>query len=740
MRRSLLRNLLFVVILTLLVGGGLVASRLVIVHADTQQRMTINAQTVPLVQSAYLLHALDSGKRLELSVGLRLRHKAELQFLLREIADPHSSHYRQYLTSEQFKQAFAPTPQQVQQVVTYLQGQGLTVTSIAANNLLIDATGTVAQVQQCFGVQINTYQLGPRVFFANAQAPDLPASIAPLVVSVGGLDNSAQYHPLYQRLALPPTVSSTPPGLSPHDLISAYDVAPLRNSGVNGQKQSVALLELDGYQESDVKQYFQSYAINHPAITNYMVDNFNGDAGQGSVETTLDIEMIGSIAPSAHILVYEGPGTTQGLNDTYTKIVNDHQANIVSMSWGLCESSTGNAELQTLDAIFAQGAAEGMSFIAGSGDSGAYDCQSRTPAVDSPADDPNVTGVGATTLQLNGGAYGSESVWSNPAQIVRGPLGGGSGGGVSTFFPQPSWQSGPGVQNPYSNGNRELPDVAAFGDAATGFSVYCTVRNAGCPADGWTKLGGTSVAAPFWAASLLLVSQYMQENANSTLGLVNPTLYGLFNANPPYPPFHDVVTGSNLYYPATAGYDLASGMGSPDVYNIARDLAPSSTAATPTPAQLLQNGGFENGITGWQETSKMGYELLDSSNPHSGKNDVFMCGYSGCDDHIAQTFTVPTDYTAITLSYWWYASTSETVDQCVDTFSSFLQDSSQTTLRTLQQSCNATAASTWQHVQFDLTTDLISYKGKAVTLLFHGINGRVQTSAFFIDDVSIAVS
>ena len=119
------------------------------------------------------------------------------------------------------------------------------------------------------------------------------------------------------------------------------------------------------------------------------------------------MEIVAAMAPHANQIVYEGPNTTQGLNDTYNKIVTDNKAQIASTSWGLCENSSGSAELQTLDAIFKQGATQGISFFAASGDSGAYDCGDTNLAVDSPADDPYVTGVGGTNLQLNSGAYGS---------------------------------------------------------------------------------------------------------------------------------------------------------------------------------------------------------------------------------------------------------------------------------------------------------------------------------------------
>lgn len=773
MQRNIVRNLLFGMVALLLVGTSLIAVSMA-VHADPNQRVTLYGQAVPLVQQARLLRTADANQQLNLSIGLRLRNQADLDSLLSSIYDPQSPQYHQYLTPDQFNQLFAPTPDQVLQVEAFLQSQGLTVTSVASNNLLIDATGTVAQAQQTFKAQINTYQLGSRTFYANATAPTVPGSISQLITSISGLDNSVQYHPLYQRgqsswhhvekqhhhaLLAGPTS-----GYGPKDLAGAYNAAPLQSTGTLGDNQTVALFELDGYQQNDVAQYLQNYNLGNPSVTNVLVDGFNGSAGQGAIEVELDMEVVAAMAPHANQIVYEGPNTTQGLNDTYNKIVTDNKAQIASISWGLCENSSGNAELQTLDAIFKQGAAQGISFFAASGDSGAYDCGDTNLAVDSPADDPYVTGVGGTNLQLNSGAYGSESVWSNPNNTQRGPKGAGGGGGLSNTFKQPNWQTGPGVHNQYSNGFRQVPDISADADPATGYAMYCTVTNSGCPGTGWISVGGTSASAPLWAGSAALVNQYLQAQGKHRVGFVNPTLYSLFKAQQQLPAFHDVTSGNNLYYPATSNYDLASGIGSPDIYNIARDLVALSSGGTPTPTPspfpsptdtpppsptstltppppILQNGDFENGQAPWQESSTKGYQLIDPSNSYSGQYSAYLCGYAGCNDRIWQSFTVPESYTKITVIYWWYSDTNKTVKQCLDTFSSHLQNSSGGTIRTMQQSCNTNVTNNWVQESFDVSNNLFAYKGKPVTLLFHGINapGQPQASDFFVDAVVVTV-
>ena len=508
-----------------------------------------------------------------------------------------------------------------------------------------------------------------------------------------------------------------------------------------------------------------------------LVNGFNGSAGQGAIEVELDIEVVGAMAPHANQLVYEGPNTTQGLNDTYNQIVHDHKAQIVSISWGLCESSTGPAELKTLDNIFKQGASMGISFFAASGDSGAYDCNDSNLAVDSPSSDPYVTSVGGTNLQLNAGTYGSESVWSNANDMQRSPKGSGGGGGISNTFLQPSWQTGLGVINANSSGApcnapnaqycREVPDVSAAADPATGYAMFCTVTNAGCPSTGWITVGGTSASAPLWAGSAALINQYLLSKGKTVIGYANPALYSVFNAQQPLSPFHDVTSGTNLYYPAGSGYDMASGLGSPDINNIAQDLAsitggpgtptptpsptvtstpsPSPTSPPPTstptpPPAIIQNSGFEKGQSPWQESSSGGYQIIQNLNAHSGQNSAYLCGYSGCDDRIWQVFTVPANYTKLTVSYWWYSDTNKTTSQCQDVFTSRLKTSSGSNIgNALQQSCNTNVTNYWVLRTYDVSALLSSYKGKQVMLFFEGTNtpNQYQPTDFFVDDVTI---
>src|SRR5947209_4054919 len=452
MQRSVVHKFVLATVVLIVVGVG-VLSISVIARARPDARIPISGQTVPLIRKAKLIGSASGQQQLNLSIGLQARNQQDLADLLSNIYNPHSSLYHHFLTPQQFAAEFGPTAAQQQQVVDYLRSQGLTVTHVASNGLLIDANATVAQVEATFGVTINDYQIGARHFFANANAPTVPASLSSLILSIGGMDNSVRMHPLYhlaaqngkgldgQRVAhgLQPLA-----GYGPPDLTAAYDAAALQSAGIKGSNQTIAVFELDGYQMSDITQYLQSNNLGNPSITNKLIDGFNGSAGQGAIEVELDIEVVAAMAPQAAQVVYEGPNSTQGVNDTYNKIVTDNLAQITTISWGECEAQSGAAELQTLDGIFKQAAAQGISMFAASGDSGAYDCNDSNLAVDSPAGDPYIIRVGGTTLQLNAGAYGSESAWSDTNATQRSPKGAGGGCGLSSVFTLPTWQTGQG--------------------------------------------------------------------------------------------------------------------------------------------------------------------------------------------------------------------------------------------------------------------------------------------------------
>ncbi len=526
------------------------------------------------LQNSSPMHAAASNDTLQLSVALNLRNRSALNQLLADQNNPQSLEYHQYITPQEFADRFGADQATIDAVVAYLQNQGLHVGAISPNHLFIDASGSVTNAQHAFNVNIADYALGTRTVYAPMSEPSVPASLAGMVLNVGGLDNVAQYHPLGLDQAKQSAAPHTGPGggFTPSELRTAYDANSLISGGGDGTGQTVAIFELDGYNPSDINTYLSNYNLGAPNYSNVLVDGATNTAGAGAIEVELDMEVVSAIAPNATQKIYIGPNSTQGVNDTYNQIVTDDVAKVTSTSWGECESASGNSELQALDNIFAQGAAQGQAFFAASGDSGAYDCNNGRLAVDSPADDPNVVGVGGTTLQVAAdGTYGSESVWGNPQDTQRSPKGAGGGGGISKLFAEPAYQKSAKIT--LGKTKRTVPDVSADADPATGYSVFCTATAAQCPASGWIAVGGTSAAAPLWASIALDTNEFLVGQGKPALGTANTQLYTLFSAAQTFSAFHDVTTGNNLHYAAKTGYDLATGIGTPDAWNIARDLA-----------------------------------------------------------------------------------------------------------------------------------------------------------------------
>ena len=552
------------------------------------KRSVIRGNLVTLLRNATPLRALDADRQLQLTIALQLRNQKQLDAQLQALEDPRSPLYHHYLTPQEFTRQFGLHTGTVEKVAAYLRAQDLTVDAISPNNMLINASGTVAAIEKAFAVTLESYAFEGRTVYAPMGEPSVPASLAGTILNVGGLDNVARYHPLLRLKH----VTGPDKGFSPTDMRTAYDISPLVSTS-NGAGQTVALFELDGYNPGDVNAYLTQYNLGAPNYSNVLVDNALNVTGTGAIEVELDMEIMSAIAPGAAQKVYIGPNSSSGLLDTYNQIVTDDAAKVVSISWGMCEANSSSAQLTALDNIFKQGAAQGQAFFAASGDSGAYDCSTDALSVDSPSDDPHVIGTGGTNLTLgDGSSYGDETAWSSTTEKKNGSKGAGSGGGYSTVYSKPSYQSGPGVDD---KSMRHVPDVSADADPATGYAIYCTVIVAGCSPSGWVVVGGTSAAAPLWSGIAVDTNGYLLSQKKSTLGNASSRLYQLFNTKQTFSAFHDITSGDNLYYKAGPGYDLATGIGTPDAWNLARDLAadlpgssppptpPAPPASTPTP-------------------------------------------------------------------------------------------------------------------------------------------------------------
>jgi len=585
-------------LLCLLVFGTLVGVRLVggATNASAASLVPIKGHVPALVKKSTLLGPTDTSQSLSLSIGLQLRNAANLKSYVDNMSrkDSPSS---QHLTPAEIAAAYAPLASSQQDIITYLQGYGFTVTLTLSQHLVIGIQGTVGEAENAFHLQINNYKAANgKTFYAPASEPLVPNNLAGLIQSITGLDNSVTFahpptkpKPQSTASATANSVQCIPAGSGPYvasEISSVYNLNGFYNAGLQGQGQTVGLIEFDDYNASDISTYTHCYGGSSVPIHKELVDGGTKQApGAGAFEVEMDMELILSSAPKlASLDVYEAPNTEQGSNDMWAQIINNGSISVISTSWGDCESDIPTADLNEENSLFTLAAAQGQTILAASGDNGTDACAPDGVtglAVLDPASQPYVTGVGGTTLTTSGRTtlvrptYSSETVWHQGLQDVDGS----SGGGLSSVWPIPSWQQGPGVSNSFSNGMREVPDVALDADPASGYLVYCTVTATGCTGGSWWFGGGTSAGAPMWAAFMALTNELSLKDGGFNIGLINPLLYQIDqNATAYSADFHDVTTGNNdtldggTTYPATANYDMATGLGSYDAWNLGQDL------------------------------------------------------------------------------------------------------------------------------------------------------------------------
>ncbi|MEU5043093.1 S53 family peptidase [Streptomyces griseorubiginosus] len=486
--------------------------------------------------------SVAAGKRIPVAISLSPRGGSALDTFVAKVSDPHSASYGHYLTKAQFAARFGRTDAEVKQLTRYLHAQGLTVGKVHAGNLLVDASGTAAQLEKAFGTKLSTFKdaKSGRSFYANDSAPTLPTTLASLVSDVAGLNNHAQLH----HQAVPRTVSphnGPGGGYTPAQLKGGYNVS----GTYTGSGQKIALIEFDGFQQSNITKYDTNYSLGSPTPTVSKVDGGSGALGDGQVEVELDIEVLHAIAPKADVTVFEGPNSDAGEVDTYQAIV-DSGIPTTSISWGAAESARTTSNINAVDAVFKAGAAEGLGFYAASGDDGSDDAGDGGTSVDYPASDPYVTGVGGTKLTVtSANAFSKEVAWS------------GGGGGKSSVFKIPSWQTA--VQKSAGGGFRQVPDVSAHANPSPGVSIYSQ--------GSWSSVGGTSAAAPEWAAFAALYNQQAAAAGKANLGFANPALYSASGTG-----FHDITSGSNGAYSAATGWDFTTGWGSYNAATLATKL------------------------------------------------------------------------------------------------------------------------------------------------------------------------
>jgi kumamolisin len=423
-------------------------------------------------------------------------------------------------------------------------------------------SGSPRDIDRSFHIAIDDYRTAAgNVVFAANHAAAVPSLICGEVSGVGSI----------RSFTPPSSFDVRPGGATSGDLLRAYDALPLVHDGFEGQGETVVLLEYQGgFLSSDMKKFDADEGLPDPPNLTVASTNAGFDD-----ETTMDIETVHEIAPQAHLVFLDlsdsqSASTADVFAQAFSEISGKWPGAIVSVSLGVCETDFDASDLVALNSAVASAEAKGTTVFASSGDTGGLDCTpgnkyGQPPAnsfvgVQVPASLPAVTGVGGTSLTTDSsGNYVGETTWSEPL------LSQGSAGGVSVLIQRPAWQTGVGTGGQAdSNNGREVPDVSADADPYTGNFL---IQKGGAAVG-----GGTSLAAPIWAGFTALIDQYLTSSHDHPVGFFNPILYQLADTSVPYAPFHDITLGGNDLYLATPGYDMVTGLGSPNVYNLARDL------------------------------------------------------------------------------------------------------------------------------------------------------------------------
>ena len=573
-------------------------------------RQFLENQVPGAVADSKAVGPVPAGTPMRLAVGLPLRNQAELEHLLNQLSDPSSPEFRHYLTPAQFAERFGPSEGDYQALAAFFLANGISVTGTHPNRAILDISGAAAQIESLFQINLMYWNHPTRgTFFAPDREPSLDAGVT--ILDIAGLDNFVIPHPMDLKShaftsAVPLTTGSGPGGLFiGGDYRAAYAPAVT----LNGSGQSIGLFELDGFYAADVQANFKQAGLAPVAVQTVLLDGFNGMPGSGNVEVTLDIMMASYMAPGAsRIIVYEGTNPDDVLN----RMATDNLASQLSSSWGWSPTDA------TTEQIFKQFIAQGQSLFQASGDSGAYH-----GGVMPPSDDPNLTVVGGTSLTTTGpgGAWQSETAWS------------GSGGGVSTTWPIPSYQQS--VNMAAAGGSstmRNIPDVALLAD----IQIFLVCNNGQ-----GVEVGGTSAAAPLWAGFIALANQQAAANQRPAVGFLNPAIYATGQGSNYQNDVHDIVTGSNGGFSALPGYDLVTGWGTP----AGQGLINSLTATSSSPAFSLSSSASALSIApGASGTSTI------TINPQQGFNGAVNLAIAGLPTGVTALFSPASAATSSTLT------------------------------------------------------------------------------------------
>jgi len=559
-------------------------------------------------RNAKAVGEIAAGQRIEVTVRVRpAQQDAGGTARVMEMGAKRPSE-RSYLSREDLAATRGADPGDLAKIDQFARSYNLTVVETSAPKRMVRLSGTVADLCQAFGVQLQKYKSKEVVYRGRTGPVYVPSELSDIVEGVFGLDNRPVARPHFRRLqsptrqktqrgvrhgpgkGKPAKTSSAGPAAAPLNAadgsFSVPEVAQLYNfpSGLDGTGQCIAIIELNdfdqngnitgtGYSVSDLGTFFGNLGLSMPDVSAIGVDggaNMPGPDPNSDGEVTLDIEVAGAVAPGAKIAVYFAPNTDAGFIDAVNAALHDtvRRPSVISISWGGPEDASTDQFLNGLNQAFQDAATVGVTVCCAAGDNGSSDEPPDTrdgqPHADFPSSSPFALACGGTKLTGTGTTISSELVWNEG----DGPGNGASGGGVSNKFSRPSYQNNSSVPvSPLGNTGRGVPDVAGNADPHTGYRVIVGGQE--------FPVGGTSAVAPLWAGLIALLNQSLTGKGGNTVGFWNPLIYGSLASTAA---FRDITQGNNdidgaLHkYSAGPGWDACTGIGSPNGAQILQGL------------------------------------------------------------------------------------------------------------------------------------------------------------------------
>jgi kumamolisin len=516
-----------------------------------EPRVQLSGSERAPIPGARVIGPVPPDERIELTIRVRAAPGAAVAASARP------------LSRAELGQARAADPAEVSAVEAFVREHGLDVLDAEIAERRVVVAGPAARLAAAFGVSLLRYEVDGGTCRGRTGPILVPARLAAIIEGVFGLDDRPQARPHFRVFDSRSASGGAGPGAGPTAATGAFrpatsversfspvQVARLYDfvTDADGAGQAIGLIELGGgLRAADLAAYFEGLGIALPAVTTVAVDGGRNEpttADSADGEVMLDIEVAGSVAPGARIVVYFAPNTDRGFLDAITTAIHDstNRPSVISISWGGPESAWTAQAMRAMDGSFGEAALVGVTITCASGDNGSDDRVGDGRAhADFPASSPNVMACGGTRISGSITSIADERTWND------GPQGGASGGGISDVFDRPAYQADAGLPksaNPAGRAGRGLPDVAGDASPTSGYAVRVDGRD--------MVIGGTSAVAPLYAGLVALLNQKL----GRPVGFLNPVLYG-----PGRGAIRDITEGNNGAYSAGPGWDACTGLG-----------------------------------------------------------------------------------------------------------------------------------------------------------------------------------